>query len=348
MSIAQEVFGSTKDGTQVDRYRLVNAGGLEASIITYGGIVTALRVPDRHGVLGDVVLGFDTLAPYLGDVPYFGALIGRYGNRIAHGRFSLNGRAYTLPCNDGPNHLHGGPHGFHRAVWSGQDITANDGPSVQLTYRSRDGEDGYPGNVSVTVVYTLTDQNALHIAYTATTDAPTVINLTNHSYFNLTGSGTILDHQLELAASHFLPVNPTMIPTGELRAVHGTPMDFMEATSIGARMTDDEQIRLGKGYDHCWVLDKQNDALEFAARLTDPVSGRVMQVETTQPGVQFYSGNLLDGSFTGKYGHVYTRRSGLCLETQHFPDAPNQPQFPSTLLRPGETYSHTTIYRFTA
>lgn len=347
MTQKQEVFGTTPGGSTIDRYTLVNANGLSAAIITYGGTLTSLRVPDRSGVLSDVVLGFDTLAPYLAEHPYFGSLIGRYGNRIGGGRFGLNGAAYTLARNDGPNHLHGGPGGFHRRIWKAQAGTSVDEPSLELSYLSQDGEEGYPGTLAVTVVYALTNQDELRIDYTATTDQDTVINLTNHAYFNLAGAGDILDHQLELAASHFLPIDATLIPLGELRSVQNTPLDFTTTTAIGARITaDDEQIRHAQGYDHTWVLDKAAGTLGFAARLVDPGSGRAMEVYTTEPGIQFYAGNLLDGSLIGKADQRYGKHGGLCLETQHYPDSPNQPQFPSTLLRPGETYRQTTIYRF--
>ncbi|MBA3942986.1 MAG: galactose mutarotase [Herpetosiphonaceae bacterium] len=349
MSMTQHHFGSTATGVNIDCYILVNRSGLEAAVMTYGGVLTSLRVPDRNGKLGDIVLGFDTLAPYLDEHPYFGSMIGRYGNRIAGGQFELDGRLYSLGRNNGSNHLHGGSHGFHRVIWSAQEHASLNGPGLELTYRSKDGEEGYPGDLSVTVVYTLTDQNALQIDYTATTDAPTIINLTNHSYFNLRGSGDILDHELELAATRFLPVDPTLIPTGELRAVHGTPMDFTTSTPIGGRsVAPDDQLRYGHGYDHTWVLDKPVGTLGFAGRVFDPATGRRMEVHTTQPGVQFYGGNLLDGSLTGKGGQSYKAHSGLCLETQHFPDSPNQPQFPPTVLRPGETYRQTTIYQFEA
>jgi len=347
MPITQNIFGVTTDGVSIDRYVLTNAHGLEADIITYGGTVTALRVPDRHGMVGDLALGFETLSPYLDDHPFFGTLIGRYGNRIAHGRFELNDRLYTLPINNGPNHLHGGPNGFHRQIWHAQEQASADEPALELTYLSRDGEEGYPGNVSVTVVYTLTNQNELRIDYTATTDQDTIINLTNHTYFNLDGDGDVLSHELELAASHFLPIDETLIPSGELRSVHGTPMDFTTMKSIGANIADnDQQIRHGQGYDHTWVLDKQDGTLGLAARLYAPTTGRMMEVFTTQPGVQFYSGNQLDGTLTGKRGTVYNQYYGLALETQHFPDSPNHPEFPSTVLRPGEIYRETTIYRF--
>jgi aldose 1-epimerase len=348
MPVSQRTFGVTPDGATIACYTLTNVHQLEADILSYGGTVLALRVPDRSGRLGDVVLGFQTLAPYLSDQPYVGALIGRYANRIAGGRFALNGVTYTLARNDGPNHLHGGPNGFHRQIWNAQERPSAAGPSLELTYLSRDGEEGYPGNLSVTVVYTLTDQNALQIDYAATTDASTVVNLTNHTYFNLAGTGEILEHELQLFASQFLPTDATGIPLGELRSVRGTPMDFTAPARIGARIADDdEQMRHGQGYDHTWVLDKEDGVLALAARLYEPSTGRVMEVATTQPGVQFYSGNKLDGSLIGKGGQRYVPHSGLCLETQHFPDSPNQPQFPSTVLRPGNGYHQTTTYRFT-
>jgi aldose 1-epimerase len=347
MPISRDTFGITNDAAAIERYTLVNTRGLEADIMTYGGIVTALRVPDRHGNLGDVVLGFGSLSPYLSEHPYFGAIIGRYGNRIAKGRFELNGKSYRLSCNNGPNHLHGGPNGFHRRIWNAQADETADGPRLKLSYQSRDGEEGYPGNLAVSVEYTLTEQDELRIDYTATTDQDTLVNLTNHSYFNLAGEGDILDHELELIASRFLPVDETLIPIGELRAVSGTPMDFTTARPIGGRIADDdEQIRYGLGYDHTWVLDHARGSIELAARVYAPTTGRVMEVLTTQPGLQFYSGNQLDGSLIGKSGIAYTQHGGLCLETQHFPDSPNHAQFPSTVLRPGEEYRHTTIYRF--
>jgi aldose 1-epimerase len=347
MPITSEPFGETAEGTPIERYRLTNANGLQADIITYGGILTALRVPDRNGALGDIVLGFDTLAPYLGEHPFFGALVGRFCNRIAGAQFTLNGTTYQLAHNDGVNHLHGGPQGFHRAIWRASERPSDEGPSLELRYLSRDGEEGYPGNLSVTVIYTLTDQNALRIDYTATTDRDTVVNLTHHAYFNLAGSADILGHEIQLDATHFLPIDETLIPIGELRPVQDTPMDFTTSTAIGDRIaSDDEQVRQGQGYDHTWVIDKPAGVLGHAARVYAPDSGRVLDVATSAPGVQFYSGNMLDGSLAGKGGAIYTRNSGLCLETQHFPDSPNQPQFPSTVLHPGETYRQTTIFQF--
>ena len=348
MSIERDPFGATPDGTPVERYRLVNAHGLAAEILTYGGTLSRVRAPDRAGMLGDVVLGFDALEPYMAATnPYLGALIGRYGNRIAGGRFTLDGQAYALACNNGANHLHGGPEGFHRRVWAANAGTTSAGPALELRYRSQDGEEGYPGSLDVTVVYTLDDTGGLSIEYTATADQATVVNLTNHAYFNLAGGSDILGHELELAASTFLPIDAGLIPTGELRPVAGTPLDFTRATPIGARIgDDDEQLRLAGGYDHTWVLDKPRGRVEPVALVREPASGRLLQVSTSESGVQFYAGNQLDGSLVGRGGHRYTRHAGLCLEAQHFPDSPNQPAFPSTVLRPGQVYRQTTIYRF--
>jgi aldose 1-epimerase len=347
MTISRSHFGVTSDGIAIDLYHLATTNGLQADIMTWGGTLVALRVPDRNGAMADVVLGFERLEPYLGEHPYFGNLIGRYANRIAGGRFELNGVTYTLARNNGRNHLHGGPEGFHRRVWQAREVEAPEEPGLELRYESRDGEEGYPGTLTAAVTYTLTEQNELRVHYRATTERETVVNLTNHAYFNLAGSGNILGHELELAASRFVPIDETSIPLCDLRHVHGTPMDFLSPTPVGDRIAaDDEQIRNGQGYDHNWVLDKEEGTLGLAARLRDPSSGRVMEVLTTQPGIQFYSGNLLDGSLTGKSGQRYDQYSGLCLETQHFPDSPNQPQFPSTVLRPGEMYDHTTIFRF--
>jgi aldose 1-epimerase len=350
MSITREVFGTTPDGAAIDLYTLAQPGGLEARIMTYGGTLVSLHAPDRHGSRADVVLGFDSLELYLAGHPFFGALIGRYCNRIAGGRFQLNGVEYTLARNDGPNHLHGGPHGYDKVIWRATPREGAGAPALELAYLSRDGEEGYPGNLDVAVVYTLTADNALRIDYQATTDQATVVNLTNHSYFNLAGAGDILGHQIRIAAEHFLPIDSTLIPTGERRPVRGTPMDFTHPTAIGARIhADEEQLRLASGgYDHTWVLDKDEGALGLAAEVYDPVSGRVLEVFTTQPGVQFYTGNFLDGSFIGKDGRAYHKHYGFCLETQHFPDSPNQPDFPSTVLTPGEVYRQTTIFQFSA
>ncbi|MFN8459898.1 MAG: aldose epimerase family protein [Anaerolineae bacterium] len=333
----------------MDIYLLTNNHGLSAKITNYGGIVMSLCVPDKSGQLADVVLGFDTSEEYLNPHPYFGALIGRYGNRIANGKFSLNGVEYTLAQNNGSNSLHGGLTGFDKALWQAAPLDTPAGPALELTYLSRDGEEGYPGNLSVKVVYTLTHQNELRLDYGASTDRDTVVNLTHHSYFNLAGAGQgdILAHELTLQADQFTPVNATLIPTGELRPVAGTPFDFSRPTPIGQRINQgDEQLKFGLGYDHNWVLNNADGSLALAARVSEPVSGRVMEVWTTEPGLQFYSGNFLDGSIVGKGGQAYRQRAGFCLETQHFPDSPNQPNFPSTVLRAGHTYTSTTVYKF--
>ncbi|MFN7946423.1 MAG: aldose epimerase family protein [Blastocatellia bacterium] len=347
--ITKQVYGKTADGRSVDIYTLTNDKGIEARIINYGGIVVSLRVPDNKGQMGDVVLGFDDLESYLTKNPYFGALIGRYGNRIAKGRFTLDGKEYKLATNNGENHLHGGIKGFDKQLWKAKPFTTKQGPALELSYVSKDGEEGYPGKLSVTVVYTLTSDNSLRIDYTATTDKDTVVNLTNHSYFNLAGSGDILGHQLVINADKFTPVDAGLIPTGELRNVKGTPFDFTAPHSIGERIeAPDEQIVFGKGYDHNFVLNNWDKTLRQQVRVYEPTTGRVMEVFTTEPGVQFYSGNFLDGTLTGKGGKVYQRRYGFCLETQHFPDSPNHPNFPTTTLKKGETYRTTTIYRFSA
>jgi aldose 1-epimerase len=336
-------WGKTPAGEPVELYTLRNAKGAQARIATYGGIVVSLEMPDRSGAMGDVVAGFDSLDGYLKPPPYFGAIIGRYGNRIGKGRFSLDGVEYTLAKNDGENHLHGGIRGFDKRVWA---VTASSPQSLELEYLSKDGEEGYPGNLSVTVAYTLTDANELKIDYSATTDKDTVVNLTNHSYFNLAGAGDILGHEVVIDADRFTPVDKGLIPTGELRSVAGTPFDFRTPKTIGERIEQkDEQLLFGHGYDHNWVLNRSGSGLEIAARVADPKSGRVMEVLTTEPGLQFYTGNFLDGTLQGK-GKLYARRSAFCMETQHFPDSPNKPNFPSTILRPGEKYQTTTVYRF--
>ena len=343
-------FGTTSDGKPVSLYVLTNKSGMQVSIINFGGIVVSIKVPDRRGKLADVVLGYDTLDGYLNDQNFFGALIGRYGNRIAHGQFSIDGRRYTLAKNNGENSLHGGLKGFNKVLWNAREIHRKDGPAIELTYTSKDGEEGYPGNLAVTVVYTLTDTNELKIDYSATTDKKTVVNLTNHSYFNLAGpgSGDILKHVLMVNADKFTPVDAGLIPTGEQRNVEGTPFDFRHPTAIGARIEEkDQQLQFGKGYDHNFVLNtKGKGLLTLAARVTEPSTGRVLEVWTTEPGLQFYSGNFLDGTVHGKGGQVYGHRSGFCLETQHFPDSPNHPNFPSTLVEPGKLYHTETIYKF--
>ena len=347
--VDKEPFGTTTEGTAVDLYTLKNSQGMVARIATYGGTVTELHTADRAGRMDDVVLGFKALPQYLGNHPYFGGIIGRVGNRIAKGRFTLNGHEYTLVTNDGPNHLHGGTRGFNRVVWQARPAAGPDGASLSLTYVSPDGEEGYPGTLTSTVVYTLTNQNELRIEYTATTDRPTPVNLTNHSYFNLAGEGMgdILGHELMLAADRFTPVDSTLIPTGELAPVAGTPMDFLKPALIGSRIAQVPLAAPG-GYDHNYVLTSGGGTLALAARVREPNTGRVMEVYTTEPGVQFYTGNFLDGSLTGKRGVAYKKNFGFCLETQHFPDSVNHPKFPSTILEPGQTYRTTTVYKFTA
>jgi aldose 1-epimerase len=345
----KQSFGKTTDGRPIDRYTLKNAHGLEADVITWGAIVTRLVVPDRTGTPGDVVLGFDTLDGYLKEHPYFGAIVGRYGNRIAKGRFTLNGKTYTLATNNGPNSLHGGLKGFDKQVWTARPVTAADGQAVELSYVSKDGEEGYPGTLTARVTYTLTNSNALRIEYDLASDKDTVANVTNHSYFNLAGQGTgdILSHEAMINADRFTPVDETLIPTGELRPVAGTPFDFRTPMPIGSRITaTDEQIKFGKGYDHNFVVNGEAGSLRHAVRVTEKTSGRVMEVYTTEPGVQFYTGNFLDGSLRGKGGKVYAFRNGFCLETQHFPNSPNTPSFPTTVIRAGEHYKSQTEYRF--
>jgi aldose 1-epimerase len=309
--------------------------------------VISLKVPDRNGKLGDVVLGYDNLDGYLKQTPYFGALIGRYGNRIAKGRFTLDGHEYTLAINNGPNALHGGIKGFDKVVWDPKIMATPSGTSLELHYVSKDGEEGYPGTLDVTAVYTLTEDNALMLQYTATTDKDTVVNLTQHSYFNLAGKGDILSHEVMIKADKFTPVDSTLIPIGELRPVDGTPFDFRKATAIGARINQsDEQLKFGGGYDHNWVINKQMGDLAVMATVYDASSGRVLEVSSTEPGLQFYTGNFLDGTITGKYGWVYKFRNAFCMEPQHYPDSPNQATFPSVVLKPGQTYKNTIIYKF--
>ena len=346
VTVSATDYGTAPDGA-ARLFTLRNENGMEVDLTNYGGIVTAIRVPDRDGNIDDVALGFPSLEGYLGEDPYFGAIIGRYGNRLGDATFTVDGESYTLAKNDGPNSLHGGPGGFHTKIWEATETEAEDGAAVRLHRLSPDGEEGFPGNLDVTVTYTLTEDNELRIAYEATTDKATPVNLTNHSYFNLGGGGSILNHELTIDADAFTPVNQTLIPTGELREVEGTPFDFREATAIGERIeAKDEQLGFGQGYDHNWVLNGDAGELTTAATLYDPASGREMEVLTTEPGIQFYSGNFLNGSFTGKDSTAYGLRTGLCLETQHFPDSPNQEAFPSTILEPGSTYSSETVYRF--
>ncbi len=325
-------------------YTLTNTLGFEVSVTNYGGAVTSLKTPDRDGNFGDIVLGFESLDEYVHNPRYFGALIGRHANRIARGRFSLDGVEYQLPCNNGANHLHGGFKGFDKRVW---DVRESE-KALHLTYFSKDGEEGYPGNVTAEVDFTLLDHE-LRVDYRATTDRDTIVNLTNHSYFNLRGAGTILDHELTLNADRFTPVSEDLIPTGEIRSVEGTPMDFRKGKAIGSEISAPyDQLGFTGGYDHNFVVNDYDGSLRSFGRLYEPNKGRVLEVLTTQPGMQFYSGNFLDGSFTGKDGFVYVKYAGLCLEPQHFPDAPNHSSFPSTVLRPGEEYKQTTVFRFSA
>lgn len=345
----KEPFGTLPNGAPVSIYTLKNNNGCEARITNYGGILVSLRVPDKSGTFDDIVLGYDSLSQYVThNNPYFGALIGRYGNRIGKATFTLDGKKYTLAVNNGENHLHGGIKGFDKVLWTVNEKESSDSNLV-LAYVSKDGEEGYPGTLSVKVVYTLTTNNELRLDYEATTDKPTVVNLTHHSYFNLAGAGKgdILNHLLYINADKFTPIDKGLIPTGEVRDVKRTPMDFTNPTKIGARINaNDDQIKFAGGYDHNWVLNRSADSLSLAASVTEETSGRKMEVWTTEPGIQFYSGNFLDGTNVGKGGVKYLHRYGLCLETQHFPDSPNKPQFPSTVLNPGQTYRSTTVYRF--
>lgn len=342
-------FGRLADGREVDVFTLANSAGVEVRALTYGGIIVSLRVPDRAGRLDDVVLGYDDLDGYLKKSPYFGAIIGRFANRIARGRFTLDGRDYQVTVNEPPNHLHGGPRGFDKVLWTAEERIGAGGVSVAFRYESADGEEGYPGRVAALVTYTLTEASELIVDYEATTDAPTLVSLTQHTYFNLAGagSGDVLGHTLMLEADQYLPVDEMQIPTGEVAAVTDTPFDFRKETAIGSRIGErHEQLAFGAGYDQMFVVRRGGPGLAAAARLVDPGSGRTLDVRTTAPGVQFYSGNRLDGSIRGKGGHVYPVRAGLSLETQHFPDAPNHPAFPSAVLRPGQEYRSTTVFAF--
>ncbi len=346
-SVERMDFGKTSDGTPVELFVLSN-GRITAKVITYGGIITELHVPDRQGKTADVVLGFDTLDAYIAKNPHFGAITGRVANRIARAEFTLDGHEYKLAANNGPNTLHGGLKGFDKKVWKGEDVSGPDGPAVKLTYLSKDGEEGFPGDLSVAVTYTLTPDDALRIDYAATTDKATPVNLTNHSYFNLAGhaSGTILGHELMIAADQYTPADDELIPTGQLAPVRGTPLDFTTPTTIGARIG---QIKAEVGgYDHNYVIRPDTRTPAFAVRARDPESGRVMEMFTTEPGVQLYTSNFLDGSLRGKGGVAYKKHQGFCLEAQHFPDSLHHPNFPSIILRPGSTYTQTTIYKFSA
>jgi aldose 1-epimerase len=349
VTVKRSEFGRLPDGRGVDLYTLANAHGVEVRVMTYGAIITVVRTPDRAGHIEDIVLGFDSLAGYLHEHPYFGALVGRYANRIAHGQFTLDGKTYHLAVNNGPNSLHGGLRGFDKVLWSAEPFHNGTGAGVALHYTSPDGEEGYPGTLDVHVTYTLNDHDELVVQYEATTDKPTIVNLTQHSYWNLhgEGQGDILDHLVEIDASSFTPVDSTLIPTGEIASVAGTPFDFRAPTAVGARIDrPNEQLRVAGGYDHNFVLDRSNGGVTHAARVVDAVSGRTLDVSTTQPGMQFYTGNFLDGTIRGKAGHVYVHRGALVLETQHYPDSPNHPNFPSTVLRPGETFRSRTVFAF--
>jgi aldose 1-epimerase len=342
-------FGRMPDGQPVEAYTLTNAGGMQVRAITYGAIIQAIRVPDRSGHLADVTLGHDSLEGYLSASPYFGAVVGRYANRIARGRFTLEGRTYRLATNNGPNHLHGGVKGYDKVVWRARSFQRGDTVGVRLEHTSPDGDEGYPGTVRVSVTYSLTAGNELVVEYEATTDRPTPLNLSQHTYFNLAGEGSadILDHVLTIQADRYTPVDTTLIPTGELSSVAGTPFDFRTPTPIGARIGQPRpQLQRGKGYDHNFVLRRAGSGPAHAARVLDPTTGRTLNIWTTEPGLQFYSGNFLDGTITGKGGRTYQHRTGLVLETQHFPDSPNQPAFPSTILRPGAEYRSRTVFAF--
>ena len=349
LTMTRSPFGTLPAGQAVEAFTMTNANGMEVKAITYGGIITSLKVPDKGGQLGDVVLGYDTLQGYLDKSPFFGCIVGRYGNRIGKGTFTIDGQAYTLPKNNGENHLHGGPQGFDKANWKAEPFERADAVGVVFTHTSPDGDMGYPGTLQAKVTYTLTNDNTLRFDYEATTDKATPINLTQHTYFNLAGAGTgdVLGHEVQMQADRYTPVDTGLIPTGELASVEGTPFDFRTATAIGARIdADHPQIARGGGYDHNMVLARTGTGLERLVRVFEPTTGRTLEMATTQPGVQFYTGNFLDGTITGKGGKVYPKRSGFCLETQHYPDSPNKPDFPSTILRPGETYRQSTAYTF--
>ena len=347
MNLAEQSFGNMATGEPIARYTLANDQNIEVDVINYGGIITAIRTPDCSGAIGDIVLGFDTLAEYVDHNPFFGCIAGRYANRIANGRFDLDGVTYQLATNNGPNHLHGGFRGFDKVVWDSKHEARADEVSVYLHYRSRDDEENYPGTLDIQVTYTLNNKNQLTLTYRATTDHATILNLTNHTYFNLACSGTILDHVVQIDADRYTPVSAALIPTGELADLSETPFDFRMPTAIGARIEDDhEQLHHGGGYDHNWVLNQPRMLDTPAITVTEAKTGRRLDVSTTQPGVQFYTGNMMPDTLAGKAGRNYRKRSGFCLETQHFPDSPNQPHFPTTVLRPGEEYLETTIFTF--
>jgi aldose 1-epimerase len=347
-SVKKESYGKTNDGEAVDQYILTNSSGMTAKIITYGAILTELDVPDRGGKIGDVVLGFDNLKDYIAGNPFFGATVGRVANRIAKGKFTLDGKEYKLAVNNGPNALHGGLKGFDKVVWKAEPETVPNGVAVQFRYVSKDGEEGYPGNLTATVIYTLTNNNSLRIDYTATTDKTTPVNLTNHSYFNLAGAqnGDILNHEMTIAADKYTPADDTLIPTGEIKPVKDTPLDFTKPHRIGERI-DQLKDYPGGGYDHNFVLNSGGkEEPSLAVRVTEPKTGRIMEMYTTEPGVQFYTGNYLNGRVKGRGGVMYQKHAGFCLEAQHFPDSVHHDNFPSIILKPGETYKQTTIYKF--
>ncbi len=343
LNVDKETYGELPDGRQVDLYTLTNANGLRVRLMNYGAITVSVEVPDRAGKLTDVTLGFDEFESWLSNKPHFGSTVGRYANRIARGQFTLDGQTYTLARNNGENHLHGGIKGFDKVFWEAKPVQTRDAVGVKFTYLSKDGEEGYPGNLNVTALYSLTNDNEFKAEFSATTDKPTVVNLAHHSYWNLAGAagGDILGHELMLNAHRYTPVDAGLIPTGELKSVTDTPMDFTKPTAIGARIAQVEG-----GYDHNFVLRNQTGRVALAARVFEPKTGRVMEIHTDQPGIQFYSGNFLDGTITGKGGVVYQKHHGLCLETQHYPDSPNKPHFPSVVLRPGEKYKHVMIHKF--
>lgn len=348
-TISKAAFGTLPDGTAVDLFTMVNANGMEVRASNYGGIITALLVPDGSGKTTDVTLGLKTFDDYVKNPPYFGAIIGRYGNRIAKGQFKIDDQTYKLPKNDGPNTLHGGLKGFDKVVWQAEPFEKEDSVGVIFTYTSKDGEEGFPGNLQTRVTYTLTDKNELSFDYHATTDKPTVVNLTQHAYFNLAGDGNgdVLGHEFTIFANEYTPVNKLLIPTGKIEPVTDTPFDFRSRVKLADRVNvDNEQIKFGKGIDHNFVLKKKQPGLTLAARVSEPTTRRVMEVHTTEPGMQFYSGNFLDDTLAAKSGKPYGKHSGFALETQHFPDSPNQPTFPSTVLRPGEEYNSKTVYTF--
>ena len=344
--IERSAFGTLSAGSTVERFTLRNANGIEVVLSSLGAAIHSIRAPDRAGASADVVLGFDTLDEWVRNPPFFGVVVGRYANRIAGGTFALEGSSYTLATNNAPNHLHGGTRGFDKVVWTAVPVEMPSGAALRFTYFSKDGEEGYPGNMNVSVLYTLGSDNTLRLDYAATTDKATVVNLSNHAYFNLAGAGTVLQHELEINADRYTPVNATLIPTGELAPVSGTPFDFRTPMAIGAHIAaDHDQIRIGGGYDHNFVLNGTPGQLRLAARAFDPSSGRTLEVQTTEPGVQLYSANFAD-PIPGRGGRTYPRHAGFCLETQHFPDSPNQPSFPTTTLRPGQTFASTTVFTF--